>query len=188
MSKIFVTESGKGADAASTLQLIREGVLRLFPGVLAKTPVQPEGGSSQTFFLRDGGNLLWAEIVLAPFVREEIPNYLAKASRLERLFSNGIQGILAAPEFEAGIPELMEFIRIPVRLFRYHVGLDQKDSLLCLEEKTVSRPASAPTPGDPAIPTELREVRPAAELSWNRLNREELREFIQLDLDAAGYK
>ena len=188
MSKIFVTESGIGPDPVSTLQLIREGILRLFPGAPAQTPPGPEADSLQTFFFREGGNLFWTEIVLAPFVREEIPNYLAQASRLERLYSNGIQGILVASEFGAGIPELMEFIRIPVRLFQYHTGLDQKDSLLWLEEKTVSRPALAPLPGIQTVPPEVREEKPAAELSWNRLNREELREFIQLDLDAAGYK
>lgn len=125
--------------------------------------------SPHSFFLREGENFFWLEAVRELFTRESLPDYLAKARRVQAIFPAGVTGILLAPQFEAGVPELFEWMRFSVRLFRY-------------------KACETPEPG-----FHIEECRPnphssdtasaGTSTTWNRLTREELREFIDLELD-----
>ena len=151
--------------------------------------------NSRSFLLREGENIFWVELISIHFSRREISDYLDKARQIQSAFPSGVLGILAAPDFEPGIREQLDLLRIPVRLFRYQEGMPlgvsvraAHESVLWLEEVTVSRSDRIPPPcfsvnADPAADIPLEENLTS---SWNRLSREELREFIQLELEVAG--
>jgi len=136
--------------------------------------MSPLPNTPDTLFLQKKGDLLWVEVLKASFSRHEISDYLTKASRIQSRFPSGISGILIAPDFEAGVQELMELVKFPVRLFKYREeNSPPGESVGWLEEITLhGKPAESTPPEEPLS-------------LCNRLNREELREFIQLEIDVA---
>jgi hypothetical protein len=139
--------------------IFRERVAPFFPNATpAEAPVADLEAPS-SFFLREDGNLLWIEMAVTVFGRNELPVYLEKLQKIQAAFPSSFWAVLAAPGFETGVEDILELVRVPVRIFRYR----EKE-----EKVTILPPTAAP-------PT-----------SWQRLTREELREFIQLDLDLAS--
>ena len=126
----------------------------------------------KSIFLQQEDHLLWIEVVKVSFSRREISDFLSKAGQIQSRYTQPIFGILVAPDFETGVQELMGLVKIPIRLFKYR----EESSLEgWLEEITISHKVEEPPPEDPPTP-------------HNRLNREELREFIQFEIDDASSK
>lgn len=189
---VFLSNSSNQLSPANASSLFRQAVSLIFPSALpfAGSP-DPLTPSAYSFFLREKEKMIWVEVATVPFTGREVSDYLAKARQIESTCSSEILGILFAPGFEKGIPETMEMIRIPLRLFRYHTGIPldacartNQESALWIEELTPSfrpRPAPSPLSSLPPIPRILPpETAPS---SRNRLTREELRDFIQLELE-----
>ena len=94
-----------------------------------------------------------------------------------------------APDFESGSRELLELIEFPIRCFRYREAVPLGpapagfprgpvlwiESVSALTAPIQNIPEEKPLPEFPSVETVS---------SCHRLNREELREFIQLELDA----
>lgn len=193
--RIFFSDTSPSGNSTNLVPLLREAMGFLFPNAV---PFDwPDGSlkSDHSLFFRNTEGIVWLEFVTVPFSRNEITNYLAKARQIQSLCSSGIAGVLAAPDFEAGVRELLELIRIPTRFLHYQeiaplgrLGRSPHESALWIQELTTSHsPESAA-----ALPTLQNEnpqvdvLPPSLRPSWNRLSREELREFIQLELDLAG--
>lgn len=143
--------------------LVRDFIRGLLPKASFLECPDPALRTPHSFFLREGESLFWAEVAQHPFTREEIPDYLAKARQIQTVFPAGVTGILIAPQFEKGVAELFEWMRLTVRLFCYEAG------------KTPEIQTCPGTSPEPPPPT------------WNRLTREELREFIQIELDLLSH-
>jgi len=192
--RIFFSVDSRGQLTGNFQFLLREAVALLFPRAIPFDWPDRGLGPPSSFFLREGDSIFWVEAASGPFTRNHISDYLGKARQIQSVFPLPVTGVLVAPQFEAGIEELLELIRIPIRLFRCQevfplaqAGHLEQESALCLEELT-PRPSSArisvaePTAGE----NHAAEI-PAmnSSTSWNRLSREELREFIQFELDVA---
>ena len=134
--------------------------------------MSPPANTPSSIFFEQGETLLWIEVVRVPFSRSEISDFLTKTRQIQSRFSRPLSGILVAPDFETGIQELMELVKIPIRLFKYREEASLEG---WLEEITVSHNRERQQSEDPPTP-------------HNRLNREELREFIQLEIDDASGK
>ena len=108
------------------------------------------------------------------FSREKIPEFLTKAERIQAETPSKLAGIVIAPEFEPGIDGLLKLLHLPLRFFSYQEWQDapvRKSFAYVLP------------PEEPACLSPGPEV---SSHSTHRLSREELREFIQLELDMAG--
>lgn len=193
MSRIFYSKSDLTAEPKAAFSLFQEAVRELFPEAQNTEIADENLKSDHSFFFRAASALVWVEVSRENFSRDAIPDYLGRARRLEAYFQSNFCAFLAAPQFETGVRELLEFIRLPVRIFRYQVGKCGQESALWLEEIS-STPVVSPMPGAP-LPEPLASEVPSdewqaskLELGWNRLTREELREFIQLELDTAADK
>lgn len=191
--KVFFSKETPPRESPHLLSLLHEALSLLFPTAVFFDWPETTPRSPPSLFLRDGENILWAEFVFAPFSRNEISDYLQKARQIQSTAPSGISGILFAPDFEAGVQELLEFIRIPVRLFRYQEGIPLgplgrsfQETVLWFQEVTASASDKIILPVSSAEENFLPEI-PAEALppSSSRLSREELREFIQLELDVA---
>lgn len=193
-SKVFFSKGKSPGGSPQWPALLREALSFLFPTAVSFEWPDTNLKSPPSFFLRDGEKILWVEFVSLPFSRNEIPGYLQKAKQIQSAAGSGISGILFAPDFEAGVRELLEFIRIPVRLFRCQeaiplgpLGRSSQETVLWFQEimPSPSHPTVLPLPFPQ--PDSLLETPPEIHLqSSNRLSREELREFIQLELDVAA--
>ena len=190
----FYYSTGRPKDPGRYLSFVREALFLFFPLAVPHEVLKADFKSDGTFFLKEGKKIYWIEIVPAPFTRNEITDYLARARQTQSLFPTGLAGVLAAPEFESGVKELLEFIRIPMRLFRCQEGLPLRpsfscapESVLCLQEITAPPPdtAGARLPFMEEVPGPEREGE-GMTAAQNRLSREELKEFIQLELEMAG--
>lgn len=174
---------------AVRLPLFRQAVSGLFPRAVFVDWPDPRLGSARSFLLREGEQILWIDWAQVSFSRDQIPDYLARTQEINLIFRSPLQGVLIAPDFEAGVPEMLGLIRMPIRLFRFREGrpLDADRPAVQFEEID-----SAPREGTPR-PLLRRTERSGAKMSssggppapWHRLSREELREFIQLELDFA---
>ena len=174
--------SGREAICGKTdlLGLFQEGVQRLFP---AAKPLEGPGGnlsSDHTFFLSEGANVIWVEITLRPFSNQDIPDYLSKARKIQEVFPRGMKGLLAAPGFEEGVQGLLGLLRMTVQFLHYESG-----TAMWIRDITPAPFEISPTEASPYAPAP-RALPEAVPFAWNRLSREELREFIQLEIDAAG--
>ncbi len=129
----------------------------------------------EPLFFRQGEHLIWVERVGGLFSRQAISDYLAKTRQVQARFPQNLSAVIVAPDFEEGVRELLALVRIPIRFFQY----SQKDSPSLksgwLEEVVLREKA-----------VEL--AREELPLLSNRLSREELREFIQLEIDLASGK
>ena len=193
-SRVFFSKSSEPQFPSSNLPtLFRESIALLFPNAVSFD--WPDGSlvSPRTIFLRENENIFWVEFTPIPFTRNEISGYLAKARQIQSTISSGISGVLVAPEFETGVRELLELIRIPMRFLRYReafslglLGRHTHESVLCLEEIVGSDPGKGSLPaGLPQKKILSEPFSVGAGSLRNRLSREELREFIQLELDLA---
>ncbi len=181
MSNVFIAQPDSLRELPVVSALLQEATVRLFPRARPLDVGDECLKSPHSLFFRDGNYLLWIELALVPFSREEIPNYLGKASRIQSLFPLEMIAILAAPHFESGVKELLELTRLSIRLFRYQVGTSGLETALWVEEMTrciPQPPPRSPEGSSGSWPASCPEV------SWSRLSREELSEFIQLELDA----
>ena len=196
MPRIFFSRSDSNCKFPGALAYFQEAALRLFPDARPAEFPDPSLKSSHSFVFRQGENLFWFEVASETFTRDEIPDFLGKARRLEAAFPGKADVLLAAPRYEEGVRELLGFVRVPIQIFRFGFGESDSETALWLEELT---PASSLPPSSfrrphpdgeipPAISPEPSGASVAQELSWSRLSREELREFIQLEIDAASYK
>lgn len=161
---------------------MREALALLFPNAVPADAPSENLKTAHSFFLRDGETLFWVELAAARFSREGISDYLSKVHQIEAASASRVCGILGAPDFEPGVQELLELIRIPVRLFHY------REAILWIEELT-SRSVMERNPPFPPLHPGVA-VRPPAAYrtrAWNRLSREELREFVQLELDSIKF-
>ena len=141
-------------------KLFHDAAANLFPGARPLDVSDKHLNFDTGFFLKEGENVIWAEIVPGHFSSREITGYLSKARSLETIFPGGIKAVLLAADFEKGVQELLALLRFPVRFLRYELGATLTD---------VTPPARL----EAALPPGAR----------NRLSREELREFIQLEID-----
>lgn len=118
------------------LRLCRETLLSVLRDAVPAEEGPPDLTTPACYFLRQGKELLWVEIVTFPFSRQEISDYLAKALQIHsRLPLIPMSGVLMAPEFEEGVWRLLQFVRIPIRIFRYREAPSvSSDSPLQLEE------------------------------------------------------
>lgn len=193
--RIFFSKGSIHRQSSNFPLCFREAIVLLFPTAVPFDWPDRALGPPSSFFLREGENILWVELVSSPFTRNDISDYLAKARQIQSACPSAITGILAAPKFEAGIIELLEFIRIPIRLLRYQEafplgssGRSNQETALWLEEITTDRPSDKiqglPMPFKEDSVENVSTEPPGT--SWNRLSREELREFIQLELDVAS--
>lgn len=193
--RIFFTGDFRGRLTGNFQFLLREAVSLLFPKAIPFDWPDRGLGPPSSFFLREGDSIFWVEAASGPFTRNHISDYLGKARQIQSVSPLSVTGVLVAPQFEAGIEELLELIRIPIRLFRCQEvfslarsGSLEQESALCLEELT-PRPSSARIS---VVEPTVNENRPAeipamgSSSLWNRLSREELREFIQFELDVAN--
>ena len=124
----------------------------------------------ESLFYRQGDQLFWVESTASPFTRQEISDYLSKARQVQARFPVGLSAVIVSPEFEEGIRELLALLRIPIRLFKYRETHSSSQAAWWLEEVLLEKKQTEPTP---------EEVPPV----FNRLSREELREFVQLEID-----
>ncbi len=183
--KIFLS---KAPSVQGPLSLFREALGLLFPSAVFIEDTQKDFPHS--FFLRDGENIFWAHCIFISFSKNEISGYLEKAKQVQSGISpEKLTALLFAPDFEAGVREILEFLRIPIRFFRYQEGVpleragrSSQEPILWLQE--MATPNVSPSPLlEKNFPEKTSIEAPL--LSSNRLSREELREFIQLELDAA---
>lgn len=201
-ARIFVSRQAVIQESSNVLFLLREAMPLLFPGaVLVEGPEIPLK-TPHSFFLRQGETLLWAEVFFHPFMRTEICDYLARMKQIQGAFPSGVCGILTAPSFEEGVREMLEFSRLPARIFRYHeiISLESgetapspnlfHESSLWIEEISWAHPKKnfhVIEPPQDERGKEEEQEEPAVDTGlvphWNRLSREELREFVQLELD-----
>ena len=195
--KIFLTKSQRPYRFSEGVLLCREALAHLFPGAHPLTGPCEKLASPSSYFLRDGQESLWVEIVPTPFTRVEICDYLARARQVQPLFPSGITGILVAPEFEPGARELLELIEFPIRCLRYQEATPLgpreeiqdllRGPLLWIESVLAfSSGPGKPVSESPALREEPLTPPPETSVPCQRLNREELREFIQLELDAVS--
>ena len=198
---VFLTQNPLPQPSADLISLCREALTLLFPNTQPVKGPAERLTSPSCYFLREGGKIHWVEIISTPFSRVEICDYLAKARQVRTLFPSGISGILAAPEFEPGVRELLELIEFPIQCLRYRealpLGLREpsqnflRGPLLWIEP-VHTYPSQAPRLAiEPPYAGEEKIV-PLPESEsvalCQRLSREELREFIQLELDAVSGK
>lgn len=193
--RFYYSSSWRHQDNHQFNALVREALRHFLPKAAVCEALEEDLKSERSLFMREGKNIYWIEISPLPFTRAEITDYLSRARRIQILFPAALSGVLVAPEFETGVRELLEFIRIPVRLFRCQEALPLEaslspslESILCLQE---INPSAAPRAESfyPPLANEPPCSEPAVEeitISQHRLNREELKEFIQLELDVAG--
>ena len=195
--RVYYSRRSSHCRSAQWASFFREAVRLLFPAARLFDALNASLGSDHSFFLREGENIYWVEVVSVPFSRNEISDYLTKARQIQSSVPSGLSGILAAPHFEAGVQELLELIRIPVRLFRYQetfpltspFGPSVNESALWIEELTPSASEKSHTPASASV-EDSAHVHPSegTPSKWNRLSREELREFIQLELELASQR
>ena len=141
-------------------KLFREATGHLFPGARPLDLSDKHLSFDTGFFLTEGENVVWVEIVPGPFSSREITDYLSKVRSLETVFPRGIKAVLLAPDFEKDVQELLTLLRFPVRFLRYELGAALTDVTPPARIETVLLPGTR-----------------------NRLSREELREFIQREID-----
>ena len=195
--RIFLAKDLSPYPSPTLSLLFREAIAFLFPNAVSTDGLGREFSTPHCFCLREGEDFLWFQLALVPFSRSEISDYLAKARQIQMSFPSGIYGILAAPDFEAGVQELLEFVRIPIRLFRYRevisleIGEPSRssihESVLWIEELTPSS-SKISLPFPPRMDKTTDTLLEESPSSYNRLNREELGEFIQFELDDASHK
>ena len=191
--RLFLTKNPQPHTLSELVPLCREAVSHLFPDAV---PVDAPGeklASPTSFFLREASEFFWVEVLARSFTRVEICDYLAKARQIRQFFRSGICGLLLAPEFEPGVKDLLELIEFPIRCLRYQEAVplgprDQVHGLLRTAVLWIEAFDSLPSKHvsfAPPLETEKKEKPSPAEppSSNQRLNREELREFIQLELD-----
>ena len=189
-ARVFYSKGSLHHKPASLLPLFREAVALLLPNTISIDWPDASLKSPQSFLLREGENVFWVEVTSSLFTRNEITDYLDRARKIQSVTPLNLCGILAAPDFETGIRELLELIRIPVRLFRYREAVPLgvppsfQEPVLCIEEISVFSEKPSVYPPQAEIPIEPLSVGPGSPRS--RLGREELREFIQLELDMAS--
>ncbi|GEM_PF-2179302 len=193
--RVFLAKSPSLKEFQKVFLLLKEALPRLFPQAQPLREVDERLGSPYSFFLQEGETLLWVEVAFSPLTRETLTHYLAKAKQVQALFPAAkICGVFAAPDFEAELTQLVEWILIPIRLFRYRevVALENSpaEPALWIEELTVASSKKATPPETPPSPGPFQEAMPGGlESHWNRLTREELRDFIQFEIDfACKYK
>lgn len=174
--KVFFACRETSWSASEVSPLIQEAVALVYPRA-ASSQVTTDSGTS--FYLKEGNQLIWVEISVTPFPKDRLPEYLAMAKQVQAKFPLEIVGILAAPDFETGVRELLELIRIPLHLWRYQRS-ETPTAAFWIEELT--SPPNRGSREPEAVPEE-----PISEGStpYGRLSREELREFIQFELDAS---
>lgn len=197
MPRVFLSKSDSNYKFPDALAFFQEAAIRLFPNARPAEFPDPSLKSSHSFIFREGENLFWFEIAPETFTREQIPDFLGKARRFEAAYPGKADVLLAAPCYEEGVRELLDFVRVPIRIFRFRFGSADSETALWLEELTPtglvpgtsSRRSYSDEETLPAVSAEPSSGDSVAqELLWNRLSREELREFIQLEIDAAFYK
>lgn len=173
------------------LPSFRQAVSGLFPRAVFVDWPDPRFASSHSFLLREGEQILWIDWVQSSFSRDQIPDYLARTREINLIFRSPLQGVLIAPNFEAGVPEMLGLIRMPVRLFRFREDRSLKADRPAMWFEEIDSTPRERTPR----PSLRRTEHPGVKMSssggspspapWHRLSREELREFIQLELDFA---
>lgn len=132
--------------------------------------MNPPSRIPESLFYRQGDQLLWVEWMASPFSRQGISDYLDKARQVQARFPAGLSAVIVAPEFEEDIRELLALVRIPIRLFKYQETFSASQSAWWLEEVHTPKKPVEPVPEE------------APPIS-SRLSREELREFVQLEID-----
>lgn len=169
--------------------LLRQAVSGLFPRAVFVDWPDPRFASSHSFLLREGEQILWIDWAQGSFSRDQIPDYLARTREINLFFRSPLQGVLIAPDFEAGVPEMLGLIRTPVRLFRFREGRPLEADRPAMGFEEIDSMHRQGTPRPSLRHTEHSGAKMSSSggppASWHRLNREELREFIQLELDFA---
>jgi len=198
--KIFLSKNGSESNLAEFSRLWRETLVTVFPGLRFMERVGGGLDRPNSFFLDRGEEVLWVEVASVPFLRNEVCHYVARAREVQSRFQSGVSGVLMAPDFEPGVRELLELAGLPIRFFRYHQAVSlvsgaarpgsSHEQALWIEELNVSTGSGSATPNPP--PNLEKQEAPLVEdglrSSNVRLMREELREFIQLELDVASRK
>ena len=193
----FFTRRPQQRFGSESVLHCREALSFLFPKASLMTGPCEKWVTPSCYFLRDAEASLWIEMMTSVFTRQEICDYLAKARKIQPLFASEITGVLVAPDFEPGSRELLELIEFPIRCFRYQEAVPLRPQaskglpcgpVLWIESVPVFSASVQNAPEKPArsFEEEPSPEFPAAEAVsvCHRLNREELREFIQLELDA----
>lgn len=194
-SRIFFSRSPSSKEGQKLFPLLKEALLRLFPNASLLSGGGERLGTPYSFFLQEGTSLLWVEVAFHLLTRETLTPYLTQAKQAQDLFPAAkLSGVWMAPDFDPEIAPLLEWVLIPIRLFRYRevVSLEASpaEPVLWIEEASLASLRRAPAIEPPfaadsfeeSLPTKLRD-------HWDRLTREELRNFIQFEIDfACRYK
>lgn len=169
----------------ATLSDIQRAVSILFPEAVPMECPDPSLQNSHSFFLQDGGGgTLWVEVVLVTFSREQITDYLAQAKQIEIHYHCPVTGILISQDYEPGVCELLSLVRIPIRFFR--IQNSSSPSIVSSQEILEVTPFQINSSSKKLSSSKETQISPISSRGvWNRLTREELREFIQLELDFA---
>ena len=127
--RIFLSKFPSSKEFQRVFLLLREALWRLFPQASPMPGAEEQMGNPYSFFLREGESLFWVEVVFNPLSREGLTHYLTQAKQVQTLFPAAkICGIFAAPDFEPEVPQLLEWILIPIRLFRYREVVSLENS------------------------------------------------------------
>ena len=200
-STLFLTKNSRPHSSTDWVALCRQAVEHLFPYASVFQEETTKFSTPSSYFLEEKGKMFWVEIIAVPFTRTELCDYLAKARQVKQLFPIKIEGILVAPEFDPGVYELLEVVEMSIQCLRYQAAIplghrdDSEDfnrkAFLWIEPvRGVSSNLSSSLSCEPPYEeTEAElEMPPEPVSSCQRLSREELREFIQFELDAASGK
>lgn len=171
--------------------------MSLFPNAVSveggrEVPMAPD-----SFLLREKQELFWVHVASRAFSRSGICDYLARARQIQSNTPSSVHCVLMAPDFEPGALELLELAGIPIRFFRYREAVSitkgaqspkaLEEPALFIEELGVALSTAALSSHATRDP---KAECPSEFLSstQTRLSREELREFIQFELDVVGWK
>lgn len=200
-STVFLTRNSRPQVSTDWIALCRQGLEQFFPHASVFNDGIDKFSNPSSYFLEEKGKMRWVEIITVPFTRTELCDYLAKARQVKQMFPLKIEGVLAAPEFDPGVYELLEVVELPVQCLRYQGAIPlgppeesldfYRKNFFWMEPLRVMSSDLAPSLScePPYEDGEAnQEMPPEPVSSCQRLTREELREFIQFELDAASGK
>ena len=198
--KFFFSKPFFRGESSDLNQVLRETlVLLLWPEARPAEEIAFDFPSPNSYFLKRGEDFLWVEIFSSAFSLGDLAGYLKKSEEITKELASKVCGFLVAPDFETDLEEISRQLRMPIRAFRYGkaVSLEAaplnvssaKSFSLWLEEVTpFLGPEDFSQKGFQeekySSSASYEEIIPA----WSPLSREELKEFIQLEIDAASFK
>lgn len=200
-STVFLTKNTRPQASTDWIAVCREAVDQFFPAASVFSQGVSKFETSSSYFLEEKGKVRWIDIMTVAFTRTELCDYLAKARQVKQMFPIKMEGVLVAPEFDPGVYELLEVTQMPIQCLRYQsaVPLGPREepgdfnlkNFFWIEQvrgvlaQQISSLSCEPPYEDPEVGEEMP---PEPVSSCQRLTREELREFIQFELDAASGK